>query len=252
LLVSAEAARDFLAKADFVWHQRFELAPGVSTPGDRDIEFVLEAAELPDDLTGKSVLDVGTANGGAAFRAEQRGASRVVAVDIYPPTWFGFAALRDFLGSRVEYVQGTVYELQAVLGGEKFDFVVFFGVLYHLRHPLLGLDEVRAVLSETGTASIETAVCDDEVGELSPHPMARFYRRDELAGDTSNWFAPTVACLEDWCASAGLLPRRTHVWGAGQTKRALVIAGRSAGEPEFLQLSSEVPLEARPAGDVSR
>jgi tRNA (mo5U34)-methyltransferase len=252
LLVSPQAAREFLGEADFVWHQRFELAPGVLTPGDRDIEYVLEAAALPHDLSGKTVLDMGTANGGAAFRAEQRGASRVVAVDIYPPTWFGFAALRDFLDSRVEYVQATVYELQGVLGSEKFDFVMFFGVLYHLRHPLLGLDQVCGALSETGTASIETAVCDDEVGELSTQPLARFYRRDELAGDTSNWFAPTVACLEDWCASAGLLPRRTHVWGAGQTKRALVIAGRSAGEPEFLQLSYEVPLEARPAGDVRR
>jgi len=83
--VSPEAAREFLGKADFVWHQRFELAPGVSTPGDRDIEFVLDAAEVPYDLTGKSVLDIGTANGGAAFEAQRRGASRVVALDIRQP-----------------------------------------------------------------------------------------------------------------------------------------------------------------------
>jgi hypothetical protein len=70
-----------------------------------------------------------------------------VAVDIYPPQWFGFDALREFLGSSVEYLQGAVYDLSRLSRGERFDYVLFWGVLYHLRHPLLALDEVRAVLA---------------------------------------------------------------------------------------------------------
>ena len=107
----------------------------------------------------------GTSNGGAAFELERRGAERVVAVDIYPESWFGFDAVKKLLGSRVQYVEASVYELGALLR-QEFDIVLFWGVLYHLRHPLLALDNIRALLR--GTAFLETAVCDAELeaGEL--------------------------------------------------------------------------------------
>jgi tRNA (mo5U34)-methyltransferase len=238
-------AQAFIEASDFVWHQRFELAPGVTTPGSHDIGYLIDASKLPEDLRGKTVLDIGTANGGSAFILEKRGAEKVVAMDIYPPDWFGFAALRDFLDSRVEYVQGTVYELTRLLSGTSFDVVLFFGVLYHLRHPLLALDEVRAALSTDGIAAIESAVCDDKIGGLPFEPFARFYRGDELANDPSNWFVPTVACLSDWCSSAGLAPLRPHVWGEAQMQRCLLTAHRTKGPPEFLQLSYEVPLRVQ-------
>lgn len=169
-----------------------------------------------------------------------------MAVDIYPPQWFGFDALREFLGSSVEYLQGAVYDLSRLSRGERFDYVLFWGVLYHLRHPLLALDEVRAVLAPDGFVDVETAVADDELGALAGLPVARFYRQDELAADPSNWFAPTVACLGDWCASAGLEPIRVEAWGRGQGRRCLIVARRAQGEPEFAQISYEVPLRAEP------
>ena len=121
--VSPEKARRFIQDADFIWHQRFELARGVYTPGASDIEWVLGVSELPPDLSGLSVLDVGTTNGGAAFEAERRGARRVVAIDIFGPHWFGFSELRDFLGSEVEYRRASAYELAGVLD-EQFDIVL--------------------------------------------------------------------------------------------------------------------------------
>ena len=75
---SAREAAAFIASAGFVWHQRFDLAPGVATPGVSSVEFLLNRAGVPADLTGLSVLDVGTTNGGCAFEAERRGARRVV------------------------------------------------------------------------------------------------------------------------------------------------------------------------------
>ena len=244
---SAEAARSFIDASSFIWHQRFELAPGVETPGTHPIDVLFDLGGVPRDLHGKSVLDIGTSNGGAAFAMERRGAARVVAVDIYPPDWFGFDRLSAFLRSRVEYVQGTVYDLNRLAGGETFDYVLFWGVLYHLRHPLLALDQVRSVLASDGAVDIETAVSDDEVGSSRSLPVARFYRRDELAGDGSNWFSPTVACLEDWCLSSGLQPTSTEVWGEGDGKRCLAVCRPT--EPEYVQISYELPLRVEPVRD---
>lgn len=244
-LPTRDDACTFLVESSFVWHQRFELVPGVHTPGDHPLEYLFEVGALPEDLTGKRVLDIGTSNGGAAFLMERRGADPVVAVDVYPPDWFGFDALRTFLGSGVEYVQGTVYELNRLVGGETFDHVLFWGVLYHLRHPLLALDQVRSALAPKGLVEIESAISDNELGACSDLSVSRFYRTDELAKDPSNWFSPTSACLQDWCLSSGLVPERVKTWGHG--KRCMLVARRSPGEPEFAEISYEVPLQATPA-----
>lgn len=249
---SAQDARDFIDASEFIWHQRFELVPGVETPGPHDIRILFELARVPSVLSGKTVLDVGTSNGGAAFLLERLGAERVVAVDIYSPEWFGFDRLKDFLGSDVEYVQGTAYDLSRLLRGETFDIILFWGVLYHLRHPLLALDEVRAALAPDGELSVETAVADDELGEVGDLPVARFYRSDELAADPSNWFSPTVACLKDWCASSGLTPVAIEVLGEGTAKRCVLAARRSEGPPEYAGISYEVPLRAEPAPTGAR
>jgi tRNA (mo5U34)-methyltransferase len=245
---SQAEAREFIESSEFIWHQRFELVPGVETPGTHPIDVLFDLGGGPRDLRGMSVLDIGTSNGGAAFLMERWGASRVVAVDIYAPDWFGFDRLRAFLGSSVEYLQGTVYDLNRLLGGETFDYVLFWGVLYHLRHPLLALDQVRSVVAADGAVDVETAVSDDEVASSGDLPVARFYRRDELAGDASNWFSPTVACLEDWCVSSGLQPTAVQVWGEGDGKRCLAVCRPI--EPEYAKVSYEVPLRVEPVRET--
>lgn len=237
----AAAARRFVQDADFIWHQRFELAPGVHTPGGSDVQELLAAAEVPQDLSGLTALDIGTSNGGAAFELERRGAARVVAVDIYPPHWFGFDRTREFLGSSVEYHETSVYALDL---GEQFDVVLFWGVLYHLRHPLLALDKVRGVTR--GVASLETAVADHELGERAGEPIARFYRGGELAGDPSNWFAPTVTALEDWCRSSGLEPTILRRWPEHAPKRCMARLTPTEGDPEYVAHSYERELIVTP------
>jgi tRNA (mo5U34)-methyltransferase len=235
-----EAATAFIDQAEFVWHQRFELAPEVWTPGVSPIAWLCNMAGLPADLSGRTVLDVGTTNAGTAFEMERRGAERVVAVDIFDPDWFGVRALTEFLGSNVEYVRCTVYELAARFP-EPFDLVIFWGVLYHLRHPLLALDNLRAV---TGSkASLETAVCDASLPRgHRGQKLARFYRRDELSGDGSNWFAPTAATLEDWCGSSGFWVDRTDAWPQRGPERAMLRLRPTEGPAEYEQLSYERPL----------
>jgi len=234
----ADEAQALASRTDFAWHQRFEIAPGVFTPGVNDVEFLLDTARVPKRLDGATVLDIGTTNGGAAFECERRGASRVVAVDIADDNWFGFASIKEILGSRAEHIQANIYELPALLT-EIFDVVFFWGVLYHLRHPLLALDNVRRLAREH--VSIESAVADHELGpESRGRSLIRFYRRDELGGDSSNWFAPTAVALADWCRSSGLEPAHVESWPSHAPTRAMVVA--KPVEPEYLDLSYERPL----------
>ncbi len=235
-----EAATAFIEQAEFVWHQHFELAPGVWTPGTSPIGWLCDMAGLPADLSGRTVLDVGTTNAGTAFELERRGAERVVAVDIFDPDWFGVRALTEFLGSKVEYLRVSVYEL-AQRFPEPFDVVVFWGVLYHLRHPLLALDNLRAVTG--GEATLETAVCDGELPRRQRSAaLTRFYRRDELSGDGSNWFAPTVVALMEWCASSGFEVEPKGAWPQRNPARAMLELRPAEGPPEYQRMSYERPL----------
>src|SRR5215211_2845679 len=83
------------------WYHQIELSPGVFTPGNNDSATFLALLELPRDLSGKRVLDLGTRDGYFAFEAERRGAAEVVAVDYVPATSTGFAAVAKFFDSKV-------------------------------------------------------------------------------------------------------------------------------------------------------
>jgi tRNA (mo5U34)-methyltransferase len=244
---AAAEARAFLAEAQFVWHQRFDLAPGVPSPGVSPADWLLEAFEMPQDLRGKSVVDIGTTNGATAFEVERRGADRVVAVDILDIDWFGFRALAQLFDSKAEFVQCSLYELPDVLD-ETFDIVVFWGVLYHLRHPLLGLDGVRRLARDI--VYLETAVSDFR--DAPSEAIARFHQLDDLGDDFSNWWSPTTAALTAWCRSAGfeVLSARPIPDNEPAT-RCLATLRATPGEPEYLRVSYEQPLRTsiRPPGE---
>jgi tRNA (mo5U34)-methyltransferase len=233
---TAEEARAFLDANDFIWHQRFELAPGVFSPGINPSDRMLEMSALPS-VEGKSVLDIGTCNGGMLFELERMGASRLVGVDIYDDQWFGFAALSAFLGSKAEFHQSSVYGLEALLD-ERFDIVLFLGVLYHLRHPLLALDAVRALTKEY--ALVETAVCDGILVDPGDQDVTLFYRGSELNGDHTNWFVPSQRTLADWCESAGFSVVHSVDTGGN---RWLVGMTPTEGDPEYYLHTYERKLE---------
>ena len=79
-------------------------------------------------------------------------------MDIFDPDRYGFDTLATFLDSSATFVKASTYELTSALAGETFDLVLFLGVLYHLRHPLLALDNVRAATA--GRCVVETEVSD--------------------------------------------------------------------------------------------
>jgi len=232
------------------WYHSIQIEPGLVTPGRktaRELSAMVERIGLPSSLDGLSVLDIGAWDGFFSFEAERRGARRVVAYDLPPADTFGFATAKAALGSRVEYVQGSVYDLSPGVVG-TFDVVLFLGVLYHLRYPLLALDRIREVCD--GYMLLETQYLDEclvladgrrvTLEGIDPRlvdvPLYRFYRSDELhAGDFSNWFSPNRRAIEDGLWTAGFEPVYQAAWG----DRIAYRARRLHGVPEYLQESYE-------------
>jgi tRNA (mo5U34)-methyltransferase len=195
------------------WYHSIELPDGQVLQGLLSIEQQkrrLEYFPLPEDLSGKRVLDIGTWDGWYAFETERRGAE-VMAIDNVEQPAFHLA--RDRIGSKVEYRVMSVYDVSPDTVG-RFDIVLFFGVLYHLKHPVLGLEKVCSVTKDM--AFVESYVTDEALG--GPTVM-EFYETDELATQLDNWVGPTAECLLALCRTAGfarvgmseIVEQRAHV-----------------------------------------
>jgi tRNA (mo5U34)-methyltransferase len=204
------------------WHQ-IEIAPGIVTPGPDHSAEKLKLFQIPADLTGKRVLDIGAFDGFFSFECERRGAAEVVAIDAAPPA--GFFIAHELLGSQVKFYKMNIYDLSPEMLG-RFDLVLCLGVLYHLRHPLLGLERIHAVCR--GQLILETAVCDQHfvdasrsaraLADVAPAlllvPIAQFYPGDELNNDHTNWWSPNLAGLHGMLRSSGFIPHQTIPAGA--------------------------------------
>jgi tRNA (mo5U34)-methyltransferase len=160
------AARGALARVP-LWFHTFSLdGDALYTPGvARDHRYRIPA--LPADLTGRSVLDVGTFDGFYAFLAEARGARRVVAVDNEQyRDWVrarwgvelkggeGFRAIAELLRSAVEYRRLDAFHLDLL--GERFDLIFCFGILHRVENPLGLLQVLRRRLAAEGEVLVET------------------------------------------------------------------------------------------------
>jgi tRNA (mo5U34)-methyltransferase len=201
------------------WYHAFELLPGVVTPGRSpfDARGFLDSLELPRDLRGKRALDIGTWDGPAAFELEARGAT-VVGLDIQDPDQTGFNTAKAILRSKVAYVRGSVYDLSRLVQG-KFDIICYFGVFYHLKHPILGFEEIAKALDPNGQLLFE-GECLRNYAEALDGPVGHGRKLDLRAlahsnvplalcypgrfKNSSNWFVPNYACLQSWMAAAGL------------------------------------------------
>ena len=121
-----------------VWHQRIELAPGIFTPGTQMSSNLLSSINLPRNLSGLRVLDLGARDGFFSFECEKRGAAEVIAVDYSPVELTGFAVASKILNSKVKWLTANVYRINELKLG-KFDLVLFLGVIcyFHLQKRML-------------------------------------------------------------------------------------------------------------------
>ena len=177
-------------------------------------EFFKDA--LPADLTDKTVLDIGCNSGFYSFELKRRGAAHVLGVD-HDPAYLAQARFaREQLGIEVEFMQGDVYDIDRLVAGQQFDYVVFMGVLYHLRHPLYALEKVAGLVRgrllfqtmERGSWDVSPFAADYPITERDVFCDDRFPRmyfvEHAYAGDSTNWWIPNPACTQALLRSVGL------------------------------------------------
>jgi tRNA (mo5U34)-methyltransferase len=198
------------------WYHDVELTPEVSTnPVNKQYmanRWRFLKPFIPDDLTGKSVLDIGCNAGFFSFEMKKRNAARVVGVDIMPHILAQARFLSHWFKLPIELRELGVYDIES-LG--QFDLVVFIGVLYHLRHPLYALEKVASVCRETmylqsllrGDARDFEPAENYTFGEQAVFERPEFPRmyfiEKSFNGDESNWWVPNHSCLKAMARAVG-------------------------------------------------
>ncbi|HEX2061029.1 MAG TPA: TIGR04290 family methyltransferase [Thermoanaerobaculia bacterium] len=202
------------------WFHNLDLR-GVKTAPDHflgdypNVKWQRFAHAVPADLSGKTVLDIGCNAGFYSIEMKKRGAARVVGVDsdeVYL-NQARFAA--EVSGYKdIEFRNLSVYDVGKL--GEKFDLVIFMGVLYHLRHPLLALDTLYDTVvgdmllfqsmqrgaKEVAHVEENYQFWDESIFEQDGYPLMYFIER-RYANDPTNWWIPNRACVEAMLRSAG-------------------------------------------------
>ena len=203
------------------WFHNLDLAGVKTAPehflGDYPaIKWRSFAEAIPADLSGRTVLDIGCNAGFYALEMKRRRAERVVGIDSDETYLEQARFAAEVCGADIQFRQLSVYEVPKL--NEKFDLVIFMGVLYHLRHPLLALDLIHEHVARDlllfqsmlrGSAEIE------ELGEDYPFSERNVFERpgaprlhfieQSYAGDPTNWWVPNAACAEAMLRSAGFL-----------------------------------------------
>ena len=204
------------------WFHNLHLPGGVQTVPDHFLGGDFPAFKwreiepwLPRDLAGWRVLDVGCNADFYSFQLAERGAT-VIGIDVEPHYLAQAEWARAELGleGRVEFRCMEVYDVAC--SSETFDLVWFMGVFYHLRYPLLALDLLAArtrrllmfqTLTMPGDAvRDDTADCaiEDRAPLLDPGWPKMAFIEHRLAGDETNWWAPSHAAVEAMLRSSGL------------------------------------------------
>jgi tRNA (mo5U34)-methyltransferase len=172
------------------------------------------ADALPADLRGRTVLDIGCNAGFYAIEMKRRGAERVVGIDSDNDYLSQARFAAAVIGVELELRELSVYDVGTLR--ERFDIVLFLGVLYHLRHPLLALDLIHEHVArdllvfqsmQRGSSEIEPLEADypfteAEVFDRPGFPKLHFIEQC-YASDPTNWWAPNHACSEAMLRSAG-------------------------------------------------
>jgi tRNA (mo5U34)-methyltransferase len=201
------------------WFHNIDLG-GVATAPDHflgdypSVKWSKFAHAIASDLTGKSVLDIGCNAGFYSIEMKRRGAARVLGVDSDEDYLAQARFAAEVADCDIEFKRLSVYDVGAL--GERFDIVLFMGVLYHLRHPLLALDLIREHVArdlmvfqsmQRGGDGADPVADDYAFWDVSPFERPDFPRlhfiEHRYAGDPSNWWAPNRACVEAMLRSSG-------------------------------------------------
>jgi tRNA (mo5U34)-methyltransferase len=172
------------------------------------------APEIPKDLSGATVLDIGCNAGFYSLELKRRGATRVVALDVDDRYLRQGRFAAGVLDLDVEFTKGSVYDVDQIPG--KFDYVLFMGVFYHLRYPLFALDKI--ITKVEGKLVFQTMVrgaltipqleedyqfWNKDIFRHHDFPCMYFIE-NKYAGDQTNWWIPNRGAVEAMLRSSGL------------------------------------------------
>lgn len=200
------------------WYQHFQLPNGLWTgdgkppgydPRDRWNAF---ESYIPADLSGKTALDVGGNSGFFAIQMMLRGADRVVLVEPFEEFTEQARFAAEQFGVKLEIVNADIHTY-VLTTEERFDYVLFLGLFYHLKYPVLVLDRLAEMTKErlvlqshsVGTADEEPPElpeADGIIGEPS-YPRLAFVEHRYMS-DPTNWWIPNYQALSPLLRSAGL------------------------------------------------
>ena len=210
------------ARADALgpWFHNLDLQ-GVRTAPDHflgdypAVKFAGFAHVLPVDLTGKSVLDIGCNGGFYSIEMKRRGAARVLGVD-HDNDYLEQARFAAEVSGYPDIEFRVLEVFDVALLRERFDLVIFMGVFYHLRHPLLALDLIHEHVADDLLLFQTMQRGSDQMDEVQPdydffeqehfnspgYPKMHFIER-EYSHDPTNWWAPNAAGSAAMLRSAG-------------------------------------------------
>ncbi len=228
------------------WFHSIDLKHGLKTPGGVGWKSRSENFKFKERLKNKTVLDIGAMEGGDSFSAEMCGAL-VTAYDVdnfleydlglnaaydfvvkkyldakelgKEREWLflnskilGFEFCKSIRESSVNRISGSVYDLNPENG--KYDIVFCFGLLYHLRHPILALDKIYSVTNEMAFINNQIYTGD------SYNSNTILFYNDEWRGSYTNWFVPTPKAFIDMVSSVGF--RKVEVVDISKTSISLI------------------------------
>jgi hypothetical protein len=198
------------------WYHKIDLGQGIVTPGQNYDRLWKSTLKVLDklDYSGKRVLDIASWDGYWAFEAERRGARTIVSSDTRLEGFENLLFAKQVLGSKViplcnAPVQDLPNRLRFVGLEPEFDIVHHFGLLYHLRDPLLSLTQARAVMPVGSLLILETAFINDDINSYMAFSGTpgnyHFY------GASDTW-APTKLCLREILLRSMLVPVMEESW----------------------------------------
>lgn len=230
--LSVKEIQDLLASVE--WYHKFEILPGVFTPGRSyfDAKGVCNSFHIPESLKGMKCLDIGAWDGPLTFELETRGAE-TYALDIQNPSNVGFNVARKIRQSRAVHYEGSVYQLPFD-DLRDFDIIVFRGVYYHLKSPLVAFERIASSLKMGGILYFEGEGLINYIEDMDGNPVnidltTINNKKIPLSGnyrgrykDALNWIIPNAATLESWITVCGMRVEWMNPWTDDATGQRFV------------------------------
>lgn len=202
-----EEIKELIDKVPYWWHS-IDLGHGIVTNGDTTIKtHKWKSQVMPEDLTGKTVLDLGAWDGYYSFLAESRNAKQVLAIDNLQAkdgTTLGFETAKKILNSKVEHRIMDALDIDKL---DNFDIIICFGLYYHVKNIYELLEKCYNKCNEM--LLVEGHVIDGY------ESMMYFYNAYELNNDPTNYWGMTESCLIKMLSRVGFkkietISKRNH------------------------------------------